>query len=527
MSNDAISKNILKYFYLLDPDALSERIVTKLEEKNFDFSERFPQKIFPIIYHEITEYCRTYTYFVISPDSFNSPDKFYKYPAWETLIDKVLQNHCILNGFITSLETENNKSIIKISGANDLQLRTGYFKTNCFSKENKPELLPNGKPQFPNIHQRYNQHKKYWNNGHSNTYSYQYLKKYSSDKNSFIDISPHNGNWGCFIYTNPVVRTVNSNIDNSSSRILTNYNMLYEECLLWIKENDLSPEDRFLFEHAMESMYGFSFFSYVAKLLGRIHSAPYNNSETTLNDLEGSVLLNYIQKIAQLPIIYNRSVFLEYVIQKIVSSRYLNSHDYTPSKPSLFSNISSVKASKEQLITSGFELAGKYLQKLKYVTIPLLEDMWNVTIYNLNKEYFEKKGCPITAKTYQAYLKRNYFAITQDYSYYFDNNKSHNFREEFLSQPDIKDIPHLYQKANKNDTYVFHSKYEHKSFDRLLYDYFKIERFSIPKIVDLLLPYIQPNIPYDKISSHTNELNFHKSHSMNIFSFAETIPSSS
>ena len=65
----------------------------------------------------------------------------------------------------------------------------------------------------------------------------------------------------------------------------------------------------------------------------------------------------------------------------------------------------------------------KYLQKLKYVAIPLLENLWDVIIDKLNDPNKQNAQHSISIKTYCDYIEKNYFVISQDYSRFFESEK--------------------------------------------------------------------------------------------------------
>ena len=524
--NNIEPDNYLKFFYLIDTEKLVQDILNKLSP------EFCSEDLFSCIFSKIEEACYPYLEFVYSPASFNHTDQDSTSPSRISLLRLVLKNHCIIHGFINLLKKSEtaDESKITISGANDIKLKTGYFKTEGFS--NSPSLLPDGTEQKITIAQNYNENKKRFITDNSR-YSYQILQNYSceSNKNGFLIIPSYHGNWGCFIYNEPLVKTVNDNIyalkgplSIKNKTLIKNYNNLLTACTSWCNHNHLISTDKLLFEHAMESIYGFSFFGYASKLLKNMYAATFDDTKLTIKDLEGSLMLSHIQQTAQLPITYNRSVFLEHCLYSVINSKYLKSQEHQRKNNSLFSHISRKPVPKESLITSGFDHMEKYLQKLKYVAIPLLENLWDVIIDKLNDPNKQNAQHSISIKTYCDYIEKNYFVISQDYSHFFESEKIlYDFYEDSLYTNPSETSYALYRDYNYTNN--LKSEFERDSFTHLLLDYFKPERLSIPQpsLYELLIAYSGTNHKPADLSAHTEELNFHKYHRENILSFAENI----
>lgn len=501
----------IKFFFLIDSDKIVENIAEKMEKGGYPKRDYSAQNIFSDIFSEIEKACSLYMEFLRDSKSFNNSPGFDN--PWTKrnnnsqydILSRILLNHCVLHAFMDKIEADDAERTIKISGAKDLQLKSGYWRTARYTK--KPEVSQSAIDANLNISQSYNQYKERFRKNESR-YAYQLLRKNSvSTGNDFLCVPCYKGNWSCFLYTNKQVHTLNKNIATYGKKMISSYNKLYEAALEWPNQNNLCPEDRFLFEHAMESIYGFSFFYDTARLLHKMHEAPLKDDGMTLKDIEGSMILSYIQKFAQLPITYNRSVFLEYAICRVVFSTSLGADDYKKGEKRLFEHLSSVPASKTHLISSGFGHIERYIQKLKYLVLPLLEDVWAIVIEKLNRRGIQHKNDIVNIETYRAYIRENYDLITKKYYYDFDNETLVG-----LAEPAENPLESLI------------SKYERDSFGQLLSNYFEQERFSEqPKLCDLVLPYARCIDDHELISKHTREYNFCKGHSSNILIFAENI----
>ncbi len=495
----------LKYFYLIDTERLAEKVNTKLN--NYNSTE--PDDIFQVMFSEIIEICAPYLNFVYSADSFNHTGDHSAFFSQTCSLYKILENHCILHGFLSAVKEESN-STVTISGAKDSMLRSGYFKTKYFKDKIPPASNDNDLDKT--IYQNYNVYKKRFQK-HPDSYSYCILKKHSTDPDKkFLTVPGYDGNWGCFIYTESRVHTLDKNIsEHNSDAVLKNYGNLFEDAIQWCQKNDLLPEDRLLFESAMEQIYGFRFFTYAAKLLNKVYSAPssFSSTDITYKDLEGSILLSLIQQASRLPILYNRSVFLDHAIYSVIRSRYQKDWEYQKNGKSLFSNTSQELVPKQILITSGFEQIRKYLQKLKYIAIPLLENVWDSLTDKLNQG---DGRFNISTNTYLTYIHKNRTAIGCDYS------RNLGSRETLCHTEPAKDIYLSCQVVSFQGTLP---KPVSDSLKELLFDYFNADRFPIhqPSLYHLLTPDADITEP----KKHTVEKNFYKYHQENILALAENI----
>lgn len=515
----------LKYFYLIDTEKLINNIKENLKTQKLST----PDLIFDTIFSEIKAICAPYIQFIFSVDSFNNPEFYNDNLAQINFLQcKILKNHCIIHGFHTAIsELDSKEKPIKISGANDYNLRRGYFKTDYFEK--KLQSKDAKEPVSENIFQDYNQYKDRFKKN-IDLRSYNILKnchcdpdgkltKYNPNStDNFLKVHRHNGNWGCFIYTNDKVRTLEHSKGKRSKNFITNYGKLLKECINWCHDNKLLSEDKLLFECKMESIYGFSFFIYAAQLLDKIHMSSSNDEELTLKDLEGRLMLELIQNTAQLPIVYNRSFFLEYAIQSVLASKYLRAQNFRSKSNSGFEYVSATSVPKKDLIISGFHDISMYLQKLKYV-VPLLEDLWDVAVNKLNKN---NSSSYIDINSYSSYISSNYAKIAQDYTLLMEDKK-------ILSQINKE----TFKNITTPETNMLYREYEFMSlsssirnnFSRLLSDYFdkinKIPTESTNLYEHVLL---HPSLSSrEKLRSKTNEANFLKVYTENVLLFAETI----
>lgn len=521
----------LRYFYLIDTNSLAQKVSDKLEPT------ADPKTLFDLIFRQMEQSCERYLNFVWSPNSFNNSGKpdIYSNP----ILRIVLKHHCILHGFLSAVEKDSqNRDCIKISGAKDTMLHCGYFYTNFYRE--KPTYMPDNYnvEAIDSLPQVYNQYKNRFNK-YSDSYSYKILINHCQDFcNNFPNVSRYEGSWACFIYTMPEVLTLNrtiGNFQNPQSKtpgkynksLIKYYNNLFSCYKKWYYQNNLTLEDKILFESAMEPIYGFRFFFYASKLIHKIHTAPIHDTDLTYKDLEGTAMLKLILQAAQLPIIYNRSVFLEHAIRSVLSSQFLKSQNYQESSCILFTRLSKKAVPKELLSLSGMEHIRIYLQKLTYVALPLLEDIWDVIIYKLNHNSSSKDKFCINIDTYRSYLTENYMAIASDYSWYFEKDSEEQMSEfsqdSFYEKLTSANIETIYQEFCFPS--VKYSAFETDSFQDLLLGYFKKERFINPKpeLYQQYMSFMAEGEASVNKGIYNDELKFFKHHAEAILAYAESL----
>lgn len=510
---DIIEKDYyLKYFFLIDSNLILENIEKELQAKTSEHP-------FHIIFNQINKACHRYTKSIFYHlTNFNHSQKSFSIAdIYENLIERTFQYHCILHGFMSNIQDYDIKhnNQIEISGSKDAKLKYGYFETEHFV--NDPPSLSNDDVPSGDISQNYNQHKKRFQR-QKDGYVYSILRKVSHKPSTdFPTVPKHDGNWACFIYTNSAVATLDRTIrrvnTTQTRALLNNYKTLLDECCFWCNGKFSFTCDQFLFEHAMESIYGFSFFHYAAKLLNKIHISSSDDGHMGYKDLEGTAIQNLIQQTARLPITYNRSIFLEYAVELVVASESLKSQEYEEHGHLLFTNLSYQHPSKDLLFTSGLEHIKEYLQKITYIAIPLFENLWDVLIEKLNR-----KTVIINTETYKNYIQENYFEMTKNISCLFaqDSDPSKNA---------LENISILYNGYFAKDTRP--SIYERESLASLLNKYFDIKRFDNfpPSLVDPLISCAIKEDIGSRPHENANELNYIKGHIATMISYCKHFPS--
>ena len=499
LNSDLIDRKYkLKYYYWIDIDSLIENIRYQINRQKGATDFHIFHCIFKALYHSPD--CSHYFNFLTSESSFNfSTLRNKKFLAGcHYIFETILENHCILYGFYQTLH-QNPGQKIRISA-----------KT---TKERKEKSFG----QYDNtLAQNYNKYKLRFQK-FSENYSYQYLKEHYSfsETTGFPVAFEYNEPLARFLFTQFSIRTFDANVGKPSS--LKYYQTLFceikrfqngwkdknndycgncfgEICKCSRKNAQKLPQIASLtFEYSIEYLYGFSFFRSVFELWNYIYNkAAYtsNSPKSTckkhhilyhpefrimLENLSGDPTLDLISQVASLPMVYNRYFFLQYILYNIVSSEKLERDILPLGKHSLFEQLPGAPASNFYLIEDGLSRAGNYIQRMHYIVLPLLEDLWSVITHELSE---------INLQTYEQYISSNSDILSFDFSSY----EIHDFEE----------IENFSLQENKKTFYTKLREKASKSFpkiDTLL------DSVSKPHAVKLLNNYLTysriDNIPKD------------------------------
>lgn len=206
-------------------------------------------------------------------------------------------------------------------------------------------------------------------------------------------------------------RSINKN--NTSSKIIQNYNALIKETKDWKKNNSLSQMDTILFDAYVEKIYGIYLYSSIHPLINQISSntsniaSDHENSsgkyDLTILNSQGlwSTIRHYV---SLLPITYNRALFLECACRATINTKYPKIE-----KPDKGTTIIGTRDTslnyEDKYLSTALVLIGNYFRRLLYITLPILEDLWDVIINELNIDF----------RHYQSYIKKYYKLINYNY----------------------------------------------------------------------------------------------------------------
>lgn len=533
----------LKYFYFID----SESIIARIMKTNAyqDFDETKPNSIqwlLGTIFSEIMTANKLFSDYILSCNNpmhltfFDENPRNDEVLALNTLSSVVLFHHCILAKFYGLQGTEKS---IKLNGRDEYRVRTGLIQPCKLNTDELPSPWREAwdRSNSENINQdNYSRNQNLEKPKKKNYYS-SFLLDLIAPKNEKERRTscPHNALFAFFLWMDPSVNTFSkylSQPDKSSMGLIKNYLKLLNASQEWCYPS--ACLDRILFDIHSESFYGFSFMVYAADLLMEMNNC--SNPSFSLKDLEGQGFINILAYFLDLPITYNRSIFLKYALKAILATDNLN-----PSFPSNFQDsagkyMSVTQKSKVIMASESLRLLSDYLHMLSLVTLPMVEDLWFVLTAALIKE--EKELSCLSS-----YIKEHFSAMISDYTLLKSNTLSMLTKQDSsftiicnklyskLNSPlqkSVKVLTPCYP-ASTNDNlkyliyYLCNKEHQQQHYKNLEFSFIDKFVFSSPASTQKL-PY---DVEENNLSSHRSAYDverktFFENHVKNIFNFAKT-----
>lgn len=427
MSEKHLSNDQLKYFYLIDTDTVISNIL-KSDTYTVFTEDDNPTPLFHLIFKEIYHAAECYTSYILNDYYYSHPSFFNEEPGNTSaqnaflLCGLSLFHHCIIHGFQTSLDHSTEEptgaaSIVHLSAATEAKIKLGYFR--CPDKTNKSPI--HVEPADSTSHQNYNnQYHRFFNPKSNIPYSEILLhhmncrdedKDKSKNKNQ-LWIKNYQSNAAYFLFSSGDVKNFNtvlhkSDMDNKKRiNFIDRYSVLHQAVAK--HHSGLLIPDQVLFDMTLESAYHFSLSSYVYKLFSEFHNPE---SSSPIKCLRGETFNNILSDyVFQLPITYNRSIFLKYACMALLGNHTLKP-SYPPDPLKSFGTYdSSAPIASDLFAIEALKNIGYFFRMLNYITIPILESFWDVVTTALNAEH------SITLEHYQKYIEANYKIMSMDYT---------------------------------------------------------------------------------------------------------------
>lgn len=530
----------IKYFYHIDID----KLCTKLKEKKNIKSDI--TAFFVNIFEEVVTGSQLYSQYLLS-DSALPFLSFFNFTSKDESVCSVHQtlvnlcrislfHHCVLNGLETLLisskleypnisKTYSTNGNIFLCGATDYDIQRGLFAAQ-YLKEKRTI------PKEQTIYQNYNSiyYKRYHNNpdGFSHTLlSNTLLKEKASKKTSSgqLSVPTYQSNPLLFLFKNSNVRCLDKSLSNpkTTKRTLINtYKGICSDAESWKMDMLKNNCDSILFDTTLEPYYHFNF----------LKDAEYFFQDLDENSpyylLSGKAFLNIIQDfLMSLPITYNRFIFLEYACHAAIYSHNLNEASYPPIPDSaLGQRLSAYIQADDQHIITALRQIGNFLRMLKYCTLPILEDLWDILTS-------EKYGIALTLSTYLHFFDQNYTFMTADYYYFSKKNLDFNYIWKNQLSPAKYNFYTSYQALSFNvDNMNVQEQEQQKRKKRKTYNdsfYSLVRNISNPSLtehkgIDNII--LSQSSEYNNKTAYSTEYDlFNKQHLNIIFDFTRKISS--
>lgn len=427
---------ILKYFYLLDPQAIAIDVHAELEQKgiteldnDFENIELFFHTIFDHVYTHAYQYVK-----FIPTDGFK--DSFFGEPATTNqekrrdsisllsslaaLLKLSLYNYCISEGFFHYLEQDyfynDPKRCSPLSVKYEDYFQSGYFSNPDYKKSNSLNSDPTDDRR-----QNWWYHKNNVKGKHKQDFIhfvFNDCKKIVPSTNSEIYVP--------WIYKFPLYAYFSGNAVSALSRNLSSitksatrttlslYAQLYKELSDAGKNAHFSSAaDTYLFQTLNERYFGFSTFLYIMDI-----SSDIDGSKTDLKSIPskfaGTDFNNLLENLALCPLVYSRHFFLHYALEALkdndtLETKYLQ---YTP-QSMITRSVPSKVLNDIQKSLRGKELLDQFFQTLNQMVLPIFSALWKTTLQHLVPDFMTKKP----TKYFQSYIEKHLRLLTADFTH--------------------------------------------------------------------------------------------------------------
>lgn len=374
----------LKYKYLIDTDSILDNILNGSTFYDFiehpddssTISDLFDE-IYKSIFFVVNEYTSnldvTYNSAIkdlenlySSIDTHIPSDCDYKLQL--RLLYSSLKSHCITHGFFSELNTQSKKekSYAFKESTHKYNILTYSMKKYTTNNSNQSEI------NLDKISKDYAKARKLKLENYANDLLF-YIKTGVDTKNYTL-LPPYYSNVLLFLLFDRFIDSVNKN--KSSNTFYNNYNKSIESCNYTL-ENYNNIIDIFIFKSIVELFYGYSTTLY------------------SLNLMKNNYVDEYIMEhelfhlVSNCPAIYTRNLLMLFILNNQTNNETI------------------------KFITKNFLL-------INNITIPVLEDLWDVITYKLftsikdaiNSDNILSNTIPDLLTTYETYINNNYFELT-------------------------------------------------------------------------------------------------------------------
>lgn len=435
----------LKYQYFIDADNITEKILSSNEFENYNKksstnSPRFDQtleELLDLIFDTILESSKPYTNFLTNYDRYTH-SFFGEVSLEHPLCGKVsgadytnsstklhllsIQNHLILESFFTYLSSTKPEYLPKtlcLNSNDSHYFRYGYFDwENYYASPHSQQRKSYGSiyratyiQRLKSFEQKPDKH--YSKKLITTTAGYSTLKPSNSKRHAYAMVSSYQHIFLDFLYKNRAVHYFDKAIEEGLP-LAKKYNSLYEDSMGI--QNTLSLNlDKLLFIYPMEKAYGFSTFHFLIQHLEKIYSSKHSEKKRTYNDLVKNEFLELIPYYLECPLVYNRSFLLKYACDAIIYGDLISLRYLEVPKELAMGKVSKDKKSKTQLLSKGSSLLEHYILSINRLILPLLTDLWEITIKNLNN-HIKNSEIILNLNTLSKYVQQHFDILTFDFS---------------------------------------------------------------------------------------------------------------
>lgn len=472
---------ILKYFYLLDPQAVASDVHAELEQKGIvelDTDSENIEHFFHTLFDHVYTYAYQYVKFIptsgffdsffgeLTADQEKNEDFYWLLSALAALLKLSLYNYCISEGFLHYLEQDYFYNDSQRYSPLSLKYKD-YFNSGFFSNQNYKKSTTKNSYPADDRRQNWRYHK---NNVKDNDkqdfihFVFNDCKKIVPSTNSEIYV-PWIYKFPLYTYFNEnavsaLSHNLSLNTKSATRTTLSLYKRLYNDLSQAEKKAKFSSAaDTYLFQTLNERYFGFSTFSYIMDISSEIDGSK-TDLESVPSKFAGTDFNNLLENLALCPLVYSRHFFLHYALEALKDNNTLETKylQYTPQAMMTHSGPSKVLNDIQKSL-KGKALLEQFFQTLNQMVLPIFSALWKTTLQHLIPDFMPKK----TTTYFKTYIEKHLRLLTADFTHLsHEDILGYCGKASPINNPDfywnhlVHDIETLY--IAKQDTSIHDSK---------------------------------------------------------------------
>lgn len=424
----------LSYLYFIKPESVVEEIkkTISVPDGKSELSLAEITTLFDEIFKAILKYSSPYTDYLafstgqrsffgenLSKDGSQSISYSNPFVIRNALMLSLL-HHCIIQSLYRSLEAETENSFrYDMNARHYSRFQEGFFSLSDKPKDSHDEQQ-NDRDNSIEKRTLYSQRYKVFKNLNENAYSKKLLTSFLGNpicdeeypsRRPYFQVIPYFNLWADFIYSDKSVHYFDNALLTSKS-LLQKYRTLFNVSRESINLAQ-SGSDKLLVSYPLEHFYAFQTFDGIFRLLTDIYNSAKQADDTlSYVDLQSEDIIELIKLLKDTPLVYNRHLLICFAYEAITSgglseTRYLKTHPRSG-----LNNASSTFESKLSQKQRGLTLMEEFLLHMNTVTIPLITDLWNYIIFDINDKFDNL----FDTHTFRMYIDEYYPLITADWA---------------------------------------------------------------------------------------------------------------
>lgn len=418
----------LKYFYHINIDSLIKKVTDILPE----YSNSSVFESFFAIFKQILISSKQYHSFLTEEGPHNESffgEAFFSNGCcssynvdynngYSDLIKIALMNYCISQSFYIFSPTVEDSNYVKLTG----RLHEKYYKSS----------LPDGSisAQYTNRYSKFFNKPAFKNYIDEMPHEQCFLR--NADKSSSkqrLSLSPYFAHWGFFaFYENDIFNFCNcihrvSKIDTRAIKsILLKYDtvssLLSTHLKYWLNNAEKDTTIPFTFAEPAQYFFATDTLNYIYRVYNAFEYPTQVKEEdkylTKLKPLDGNTLSKEFLDVLKMPNVFSRHFFLDIALRSIANAETAPRYLRNPDQPNQMMFLDS-RYLKDQTQYNAYlsfnapQLLSNYIQHLSQLLLPLLLDLWYVTLHNIygKNEAFSQV---------ETYCRENSYILISDFT---------------------------------------------------------------------------------------------------------------